>query len=137
MNTEAANMNIHHSGYLFAKYVPAYVMTIPTTLLKVTIIPFDIASLTGWVNSTLKLKAIGNIGRVKNPLREPLIQSRTKLLFGRVIVIESRLKRVPMRITFSMSKYFFVLSNNFAARNEPTKPQKMKQTPMILVCFVE
>ena len=108
-------------------------MNIPTIRLKVTMIPFVMASLTGWVSSTEKLNATGRIGKVNNPDKEPLIHNRIKFLLGRVYNKREVEIKVPTRITLRINKNFFVLSSNADAANEPTKPQNIKQTPIILV----
>lgn len=96
-------------------------------------IPFDMASLTGWVSSTEKLNATGKIGKVNNPDKDPLMHNKTKFWLGIVYKKREVQTKVPIRIIFRINKYFFVLSRNDEAVNEPTRPQKIKQMPIILV----
>ena len=118
-----------------AKYVPAYVMTIPTARLSDTIIPLDNASLTGCVNSTEKFSPTGRIGKVNKPESAPLIHNKRKFLLGRVTANSDVKTKVPTTMILRVRKYFFVFLNYPDAINEPMSPKKIKQTPMMLVCF--
>lgn len=95
-------------------------------------IPFDIASLTGNVNSLQKPQPTGIIGRIKKPNTAIFGAKIAKLSVGKVTLKTTPHSKVPKHTTLRASKYLLYLSSRKPWRNAPTSPLTMKMAPMRL-----
>ena len=100
--------------------------------------PFDIASETGYVSSTLKLYPIGIIGRTKTPSTEIFAAvSPTAVAVGLPSVGNMKYRETvdtidPIIVTFSERRYFSVLSRIIEHTKLPTSPEAINTAPKML-----
>ena len=105
------------------------VIPVPISWEKNIIRPLDIASLTGYVSSTLKAKPTGMIGRMKMP-RIAIFRSRSHTLWlGRERKIKPVIMNEPQHTILSVLKYCCVLSSMEEHTKLPTNPRRMKVAP--------
>ena len=119
-------------GFISHNYVAIMDEIIPTTYDTNVIIPFDIGSLIGYVISVQKLYPTEAIGKRKNPNNPIFKQTKDKFPVSNVRYIPIAEINEPKQITLIDFKKHLYLSSKIEIIKDPTTPDIIKHTPIIL-----
>jgi hypothetical protein len=98
-----------------------------------TIIPLDIASVRGYVNSTAKAYDTGMIGTTVIPINARLTENRGTLLEGRVYIPNESAAVAPNPRINRTILYLAVFANTIPNTKEPSTPQIISTAANILL----